>query len=493
MSADAIYQSLNVLGQDGLLSLVQLSLIIFFVLGFISKRFRQVAPTLMTSVGIAGTFCGIFLALYPVEFTDRETMDASVRTLLEGMKTAFVTSLLGIASAIVFRIVSTFFPASASLGEMLRRFARIEPQMPQEQREVLERLDAIKQAIAGEGDSSMVTQLQKMRDENRDGIKQMDAIRESIGGESESSVTSQMQKLRDENREGFKQMEGLSETIREALVKNLENLTEEIRDIIGKQLGESLKGLINSIEKALIEQFGKTFVEFNEATQALKKWQEEHREHVEKLTAAFNMAAERITEIAAECEKIPPTMERLQEVVETAHGNVESLNRQVEAFAAMRQQAEESFPVIKTHLDKIGEDLSSSAKSFEGLEETITGAFQNVEQESRKAAEQHAQSMQEMSDNMREALSAIESDTREVARLHGQNVNEIVDTMITTLTDAQNKSAKKITDIVESALAHFSKQMNDEIDRVTELWGGNLVSIAQEAQRLIKEVRGNRE
>ena len=488
--AKAIYEALHSLGQEGILFWIGLLILALFVLGLLFKNFRQAAPALMTSIGIFGTFCGIFLALYPVEFTDREAMDASVRKLLDGMKTAFVTSLLGIGAAILFRIVS--IPITISLWEIFSRLIRVEPQVPQEQREVLGRLDAIKQAIAGDGESSMVTQMQKLRLETGDGVKKMDAIRESIGGESESSVASQLRKMRDENREGFKQLEGLSETIREALAKNLATLADEIRDIIGKQLGDSLRQLIASIETALIEQFGKTFVEFNDATQALKKWQEEHRAHVEQLTAAFNLAAERIAFIAVECEKIPPTMERLREVVETAGGAVESLNHRVEAFAAMRQQAEESFPVIKAHLDKIGADLASSAESFEGLEETIKSAFQNMERESRQAAERHAQSMGEMSASMLDALSAVESETRKIAKRHGENVRQLVDDMTATLGKAQEESAQKVTGVVEGAINRFSEEMNREINRVTREWGNNLVSIAERAKQAIESVEDKR-
>ena len=489
--AKAIYEALHSLGQEGILFWIGLLILALFVLGLLFKNFRQAAPALMTSIGIFGTFCGIFLALYPVEFTDRETMDKSIQKLLNGMKTAFATSLLGIGAAILFRIVS--IPITISLWEIFSRLIRVEPQVPQEQREVLGRLDAIKQAIAGDGESSMVTQMQKLRLETGDGVKKMDAIRESIGGESESSVASQLRKMRDENREGFKQLEGLSETIREALAKNLATLADEIRDIIGKQLGDSLRQLIASIETALIEQFGKTFVEFNDATQALKKWQEEHRAHVEQLTAAFNLAAERIAFIAAECEKIPPTMERLREVVETAGGAVESLNHRVEAFAAMRQQAEESFPVIKAHLDKIGADLASSAKSFEGLEETIRSAFQNMERESRQAADRHAQSMGAMSASMLDALSAVESETRKIAKRHGENVRQLVDDMTATLGKAQEESAQKITGVVEEAINRFSREMSREIDSVAREWGGNLVSIAERAKQAIDAVEDKRQ
>ena len=456
--ADAIYGLLAGLGQEGILWAVAGLLFALFVLGLLFEKFRQAAPALMTNLGILGTFCGIFIALHPLDFSP-ERINASIEQLLNGMTTAFVTSLLGIASAVVFRVAGV--PLSISLEGLLSRFIQTPPPpAPREQREILDRLDDIRKAIAGDGDSSIVTQMQKLRDENSD---------------------------------GFKKLDGLSETIRGALVENLEGLANDIREVIGRQLGESLQALIRNIEEALIRQFGETFVQFNEATQALRKWQEDHRVQVEQLTAAFNLAAERIALIAAECEKIPPTMERLREIIETARRDVESLNRQLEAFASLRQQAESAFPAIKSHLDRIGDDLASSARGFDGLEKTIQAAFRNVEQESRRAAEQHAKSMGEMSEGMRATLQAAEQGTRQIAEQHARNVEQIAAGMREALQNAQSDSAGKVTEVVNVAIQHFSDEMNREIDRVARAWGGNLVSIAEKAQQAINAAERGRQ
>ena len=117
-------------------------------------------------------------------------------------------------------------------------------------------------------------------DERYQVLDRLDAIKQAISGDDDSSLVTQFQKLRDENRDGFSKLDSLNETIRDALLKNLDSLIEDLREIIGKQLGDALKNLIENIEEALIKQFGKTFREFNEATQAIKRWQEEHRNQV---------------------------------------------------------------------------------------------------------------------------------------------------------------------------------------------------------------------
>ena len=401
-----IYNALAYLGEDGILFGVSVLLVVFFYFGYSKPVLRPAAPALMTSLGIFGTFCGIFIALYEFDASPGE-MNKSIEAFLGGMRTAFVTSLLGLSCSIMFRSVESRFPTNTG------------PPDPRdvEQRNMLEKLDAIRSAIAGDGDSSLVTQIQKLRDENRD---------------------------------GFRKLDGLAETIRDSLLTNLDSLIDDLRNIIEKQLGESLLKLISSIEEALIDQFGSTFIQFNDATQAIKKWQEDHREQVEQLTAAFNVAARNVTRIAEDCQSIPPTMEQLRMIVQTAHRNVESLNRQVEAFAEMRQQAEESFPTIKRHLDEVGEHLSASARGFSTMERTLRDVFQSAEQETRRIAQQHV-----------------------------ENVERIAADMSQTLESAQRESAAKVTAIVESGIGKFASDVSTELDRVARAWGGNLVSIAE--------------
>ena len=309
---DAVLSVFNSVSPASVVWIVSGGIVVLFFCGLFGIISRQAVPALMTSLGILGTFWGIFIALHPLKdggFAPEKIND-SIQSLLEGMTTAFVTSLLGLAAAIIFRF-SWLFIARIVLS-LSRIFGKNPPSTP-EHKDMIERLDAIKQAISGGDDSSMV---------------------------------SQMKQLRVDTQDGFKKLDGLADTIRDALVKNIEGLMKDLREIIGEQLGEQLKKLIANIEEALINQFGKTFVEFNEAVQALKKWQEDHRVQVEQLTAAFAQTAQGIDKIRADCESIPATMEKLRVILESATAQIEDLTARLNAFADMKKQAEESFPAI---------------------------------------------------------------------------------------------------------------------------------------------------
>ena len=65
-----------------------------------STIFYRNAPNLMTSIGVFGTFLGIVFGL--LEF-DPDNLENSINTLIVGMKTAFVSSVVGMFGAIVFK------------------------------------------------------------------------------------------------------------------------------------------------------------------------------------------------------------------------------------------------------------------------------------------------------------------------------------------------------------------------------------------------------
>lgn len=393
------------------------------------SNFRANAPAVMTSVGILGTFLGIFLALIPLDFSTGQ-MNDSIEALLAGMQLAFVTSLLGLGFSIGFRLFEKWSPPKSS-----------RPPTDPAQDALLGRLDAIARAIGGDGDTSLLTQFQKLRDEGREDSKRLDSIRAAIAGEGDSSLVTQIQKLRDENLDGFRRLDGLAQTIEESLVRNLEILIKDIRVVIERQLGDSLRKLIAQIEKALIEQFGKTFVEFNAATQALKKWQEDHRDQVEQLTAAFETTAQGITRIAEECRSIPVTMEALGVTVETARQSVQVLNQQLADFATLGEQARTAFPTIKQHLDRIGDDLSASARAFDGLEATLTRTFE----------------------------------------AHGQQVEAIAGRLERTLETAKQEVSENVKTTVRTSLDTLDQQVR----RLVTEWGGHMVVLAQ---RMAEEI-----
>ena len=78
-----------------------LALGIFFPLFRYSSKTAEVAPAILTSIGIFGTFLGVALGLWHFDTAD---IQGSVPRLMDGLKTAFWTSIAGLFAALTLKI-----------------------------------------------------------------------------------------------------------------------------------------------------------------------------------------------------------------------------------------------------------------------------------------------------------------------------------------------------------------------------------------------------
>ena len=122
-------------------------------------RFVENAPTLMTSMGIIGTFMGIVIGLIGFDVTQ---IDASIPMLLEGLKTAFLTSVVGMIFAVTFKALDACWLADrrepdgageeVSPGQILKAL-----------NDSNDHLISVRDALAKDSDSSLVGVVQRMR------------------------------------------------------------------------------------------------------------------------------------------------------------------------------------------------------------------------------------------------------------------------------------------------------------------------------------------
>jgi len=66
----------------------------------------ELIPSLLTSLGILGTFIGLTRGLTGLDMTDANTLMNGIPVLLDGMKAAFVTSLAGISCSLLFSMTN---------------------------------------------------------------------------------------------------------------------------------------------------------------------------------------------------------------------------------------------------------------------------------------------------------------------------------------------------------------------------------------------------
>ncbi|MEA3522358.1 MAG: helix-hairpin-helix domain-containing protein, partial [Campylobacterota bacterium] len=89
--------------QDVLLDPVNIIfLIVILVLGFLDYRLKKDLKSQIVSIGVLGTFVGIFIGL---QGFNPEDIINSVNEILVGLKTAFFTSIVGMSVATTLSII----------------------------------------------------------------------------------------------------------------------------------------------------------------------------------------------------------------------------------------------------------------------------------------------------------------------------------------------------------------------------------------------------
>src|ERR1700733_14851330 len=73
-----------------------------------SPRVVELGPTILTTIGIFGTFLGVALGL---AHFDTANVQASVPSLLAGLKTAFWASVFGVGAAVQIKLRELYFGA----------------------------------------------------------------------------------------------------------------------------------------------------------------------------------------------------------------------------------------------------------------------------------------------------------------------------------------------------------------------------------------------
>jgi len=125
-------------------------------------------PSVFTTLGVLGTFSGIFFGLQKF---DVGNINESIPMLLEGMKTAFLTSIVGIVLSLIFRPIGQNVLRAIELNEppkqtnelsALSEIANILRATKVETKENFEKLNT---ALIGETDTSVSTQLVKLRNQ----------------------------------------------------------------------------------------------------------------------------------------------------------------------------------------------------------------------------------------------------------------------------------------------------------------------------------------
>ncbi|MCG8558618.1 MAG: hypothetical protein MI824_02350 [Hyphomicrobiales bacterium] len=408
------------------------------------SRFVRSAAAIMTTVGVLGTFWGIFIGL--LDF-DVENIDASIGPLLRGLRIAFSTSIAGMSAALLFKLIQTVTPqvrAQADSEAQAIRYllGEIRDDAKQTQAAQLQALGELRAAISSDGDASVVTQLQKTRTELKD-----------------------------------KQDE---------LITEFRAFAQKMNEMATGALIDALRDVIRDFNQKLTEQFGENFKQLNSAVGNLVEWQAQYRVHVEGLQERLSRAVQvveaseqALAKIREHSEKIPPAVDKLGPVLTGIENQATDLQGHLMALSDLRSQALEAFPIIDQNLksmtDELGQAVIKAIQNSEAILEGQKNGMQVLTAGFEGLSTQAAEAQHIFQAGLERAMTAMQRDLNEALTKYEGVIDQTTKEVSEHVTAALSDGAKKMSDDFKQ----FDEQMQKEMEQAIRAMGRQLASLSE--------------
>ena len=347
-----------------------------------------------TGIGILGTFIGLTIGLAGVDTSSTGALSSSISGLLGGMSTAFVTSIFGIVSAIVFGVwhsqnmkrfgdaVSRFTDALdqvfirksveeillEELAESRAQRAAMEQLSTDMAISICDHLPDVLDQLAEKMDSAMKGNLDTMLaglSERQD--KQTEQLMQ-ISSNTSSLVSGGFDQLGDVLKKGVGQ--GAEE-----LGNSLKNLSSDIAS-----LAEGIRDILDRSTKASSEANQKTLDALNEAISQMNETME-------------GMANKQTEETDKNIQRMTALMEEMKTTMKDIFD---------EMSASAKEQRTEIGKIAKDSADQTKENLGAINASVKELMAEIADQMQQMQ----SMMDTHEKHMQETLDQMRQAVSS---------------------------------------------------------------------------------------
>jgi len=361
----------------------------------------------IVAVGIIGTFWGISVGLYAFDEND---IQASVPKLLEGMKTAFATSIIGMSFSWLLGVIQVGFSReTAGTGDP------VVDRLTDNGAKLEEILTANKKTNTDIGDLSDQIKLLR-QDTTNDSKKVTKAITEqntALGERFKESSEAIVTTITEQNK-------ALGETFKESLTgidKTLQLTMEKLSEGASKEIIKALENVITEFNNNLKDQFGENFKQLNEACRELVTWQDNYKNQIEGHEKAISTAiqslettkealtkiAERNTEFERFCnavkEQLSNSTKMLDENLSVSKSLSESLvsmNASAEKFTKLPDDIEKLHKNFESCLTKSGEIIETTNSKLEAHIEKAGDSMGNVRKE-----------MEAATDNLNNALVSL--------------------------------------------------------------------------------------
>ena len=429
----------------------------------INLKLLDSASGILVGLGLLGTFLGLTIGVSGFDSSNSENIQQSIQHLLDGMGTAFLTSLLGMSCSIIYTIIhknviNSIHNHLQDLSEMLDEIFYIDDSELQEikHKEIVERVVS---ALSNEFDAKLV-----YTSETGEQVPIANAIREVLK----------------ENEEQSRALKSFSTD----LAIELNNGFDEV---LSRQMQEKILPLMENVDattKAIIEHIDRMAQQVSSpATEMIQNVVDKLQHSLTDIISEFKTSLSNST---------TSELDRIAEQLASASQNMADFPQQMGNISTTLQQ---SIKEVKAAISEIVQtSASATEKMGTFLNGTITGLSASVQQSFKEITDDVNNkqadliALQEVTTTQTKKL--LETFNIGIERLEKVN-DSIVETM-TLFTQAQGNISgstahlQTITGKMESATHLFSMSQQEYSTKMEEIQKDSIRSIKE-----VSELLGN--
>lgn len=337
--------------------------------------------SIIVSIGVLGTFVGIIIGLWHFDTT---SIKNSVPFLLEGLKTAFITSVTGM-----------FLSITLSIFQKSKDYAETEDE--------LSALNAISVKL---DKLYLLERLEKLN--SLDNLKHLeilplmntkfDSIDTNIKVLS-SDISSVKEELRINQSQLFEFLEKSLKEISFSLDEALEKLAEGAN----KEIIKALESVIQDFNNNLTEQFGDNFKQLNESVKNMIIWQEEHKNNIlsmqEILTKSADQAQQSFKEIQNSSVSIVNMTDKYERIAE--------VSSKLESIININENQINNIEAHLKSLKNLGDDAKDVVASVNEFSKVVQGSLSQQSQTLTDLTKELEKQVPQSIDQLNKALTSI--------------------------------------------------------------------------------------
>jgi methyl-accepting chemotaxis protein len=341
-------------GSNHLLYVLIFAATLFVVPFFLkNKHTKGSIQDTVNALGILGTFTGIIFGLFHLDFTN---LQEGIPELIKWLTYGFIASVAGFTASLVVKHTDIYGIPEGTKDLTDKEILE----------EIREEIKKVNMNLSGEGETTLVTQIQKMRTSTAD---KLDELNKSFN-------------------EFAKQM---ADNNVSALIEAVNKVMEDFNAKINDQLGESFKELSSSV-KNLVEWQKDYMVLIKASTEALGAAQESLKTSSDSLNNTSDKVAQ-ITESNKQIQELNKefvaVMEKLNQMLEASvgfsngmksladelSGNGETIKKELKSIV------EASIKDMRTHAEEFTLNVNSMAEtSLKNMQEKNTQTLKSFEE-----------------------------------------------------------------------------------------------------------------